>query len=127
MRNVSRVSVVKGWILVWTLFCASLAFGEDYAIKWARPQKLGDTFSMSAKAKRTIITNAMFPGPIDSTREIEVRLDAKVEILAVDALGRATKRKITVERFARRLQGAETTPIQPGEVLIAEVGPDGRV
>lgn len=96
----------RPWLLACLLGAVSIltataaASAQEYKIKINRAEKVGDTYTLSAKGSSDNQTNAIIPGAPPQTQEKkdEIELVGTVKVLEVDGHGQATKLSCTVDK-----------------------------
>ena len=105
--------------LIWALLLVGAVRGEEYNIRLSRPDKVGDTYFQSVRAKFELHNMSRVREGLPRTQqeEFSVELEGTIKVLAVDEKNRqATKLSCIVSKLARDGQ-----PVFPeGTVVIAE-------
>src|SRR4051794_31567081 len=112
---------------------AAEAAGEkdkDYAVRLDRPAKAGDTYRLEALSATRLkrVVKVADGEPKTEEESVGVRLEGKVEVLAVADKGRETKVACTVETCTVTEGKDRRQLIDKGSVLVAEwkPGKDGE-
>jgi len=94
------------------------ASAQEYKIKINRPEKVGDSYALSAKGSSTNQTNATIPGapPQAQEKKDEIELQGTVKVLEVDGQGQATKLSCAVEKCVLN----DKPLYERGDVITAE-------
>jgi len=118
----SRRTCVTSLIAVLVCGLAGVLNAQDFEIKIARPSKVGDTYGIESKGsleQRIAITvdGEAVPPQNEITSAV---LKAKVEVLAVTALGKESKARFTVASLAKIEDGKAEEVLPAGTVVIGE-------
>lgn len=126
----------KGTLWIAVTVAAALATGAwpagaapdtTYAIKLARPQAVGNRFTVSVKGRQHKKERVSMSGRVvtDTDKTVDVELDAIAEVLAVDSKQQGIRMAYTVAR-AQQTENAQTTEfLARGRVVVVEHR-DGR-
>ena len=108
--------------------CAGAAEAQDaakevsYEVKLHRPLKVGTKYALTADG--AVVRQATLKRGFVTQKQPEegfgVRLEATVEVLALDEIGEEAKLACTVEKCTRITPEGETELVAKGKVLIAE-------
>jgi hypothetical protein len=108
----------SGFLLL-GLILTGVAGAQEYKVALDRPQKVGQTYTISATGSSKSNTVVTVPGqvPQNQSESYTVALDGTVKVLAIDAMtSQATKLEITVTKALRD----DKPVLQPGVVIVAE-------
>lgn len=101
------------------LMLTSIAGAQEYKVSLDRPQKAGQTYTISATGNSKSNTVVTVPGqvPQNQNEAFTVALDGTVKVLAIDdKTAQPTKLEITIAKALR-----DNKPMfQPGTVIVAE-------
>ncbi len=98
-----------------------------YAIRLARPQAVGNRFTVQVKGRQHKKERVSMSGRVvtDTDKTVDVEVDAIAEVLAVDSKEQGTKMAYTIAR-AQQTENAQTTELLArGRVVVVEHR-DGR-
>jgi len=99
------------------------AFAQEYIVKFERPAKVGEKYSLSDSGGVSVTqtaNDASYPQRVKSeTEDYQVQFAAMAEVLEVDEKGRKVKIAFTVEKFTKIEGSSLTELVPPGKVIIA--------
>jgi hypothetical protein len=92
----------RGLAVLFALAVAPAAWGQEYKIKLHRPEKVGDTYTISAAGdSKSVLTIDAPGGPKKQEAAFTAKAAGTVRVLAVSESGLATKLSLTVEQCLR--------------------------
>jgi len=105
-----------------TLLIPIPAFAQEYVVKFERPAKVGEKYSLSASGGMSIKSTVVEDQQVVESETVgyQVQFAAIVEVLEVDAKGREVKHAFTVEKFTKIEGSGLTELVPPGSVIIAD-------
>jgi len=119
LQNLLRIRLVIAFTVVCLL--QSNAFAQEkFKPDFNRPLKVGDTYLLEAERLESESQKMSIPGSpnMDTTNIVKYNLLANVKVIAVDGVGKETKKECTVKTFSRT-NGAEVTEVLPeGKMII---------
>ena len=99
------------------------AFAQEYLVKFERPAKVGEKYSISASGGMSVKSTVVEDQQVVESEKLtdyQVQFAAMAEVLEVDEKGREAKVAFTVEKFTK-IEGSNLTElVPPGKVIIAD-------
>jgi len=105
-----------------SLFIAENVHAQKYPIQLSNPDRVGQTYSLSATGSRHQQVSATQDGHLikSQTVDLQVTFQGREEILALDGNGQAVRESFTVEKFTKTEDRVTTILLKPGSVILTD-------
>ncbi len=105
-------------LIVLTLLAAAAVKAQPYAVRLARPERPGQSYSVSATGSKRY--NAIIGDRAVKDVDYQVAFEGRVEILKIDAKQRPIRLAFTVEKFAKMEGGVTIELLKPGSLVVVD-------
>jgi len=112
-------------LFVVALLTSTVLLGQKYEVHLSPRNHAGDVFLYAGKATR--FQQVSIAGQTMKQEEVSVELEARAEVLDVDASGEPVRVALTVSKFTMSENGATSEALKPGSVVLVDGGAEDPV
>ena len=105
-------------LIVLAVLAPSVASAQVYTIHMSVAVRAGQSYGVSASGSKILKISS--EDRLVSKDEYQVGFEGRAEVLEVDSSGRPVKLAFIVEKFTKSADGASTTLLKPGSVIMAD-------